>query len=1369
MQISGLFSVSPTLVNIFNTHIATAQSPALPIFSVFRDATWGENITTSAQTLSWDTEVSANPEIPIDAGNDGFDLTAGWHYLVMYSVPIRSSGWTDRSEAQSWLRLNGSTPVPYSYGSSYIRRIDGDFEGYNEWASVISVAPGDNVDLQIQKTDTHTATIERTPNRSGINILKLDDTWDYARVRPSASQSILTSWEDVNISTIDELDVGTFSRSGNDITLSETWKYLITYSVWTQTTGTDRTNNETRLTLDWIEVEATRATAYARAQRWSFTGIASYIWIIEASSTNQILNLEVRRESSMQWTTNDTVPSKSGLTITKLPDNADYLRVWEAAWWQDISLTQNVPLTFDTTIEQGIDLQHDSVNTSEIDINLLWDYMFFHSIYNSQDVINNANRENPYLEWQVSWVTLPYWVSGSYNRHSSDGDGVTRSSHSSAWVIIPWLSSWDRIELTQTNEASNGQSTYVWWRMGIQWVSLMSLFSGNAFLSQSSYRWRDNSIDFDSDGWWLAWENNDISNISKNDTIRLRTKVENPSSAVYETASQFELQWAETLGSCSSGLTWTSMDSASDDWEMVDSAFISPNAEISTTQLLTNPSLHTHIRSEWYHAPSGETLTNPASSFTVGSQKEYEFSFRATWFATWWKSYCFRLYNIAETKPLDLNNYAKLQLGSTPTVLDDIWWEAWSVASPVDGWWTTITFTGWPYTTPVIVWRTNTYNGGTEALVFESRNVTSTWAQVRLCDSHASNSTWCQPHVSETIGYIVVDASQTSSIDWIEAGTFSADESFDTSAGSITTNYSETFSVVPYVFTSVQTTNGNSPIVTRVSASNITNFTGWICQQAGSEDDCDASHPTETFGWIAVDPSLNPFFKDMDIGTGAAEPFSWTWLSAIFSTSFDTIPVWLSQAVTNNGGQDAQIDEVQNVTLTGMEYRSCELDNDDDCDTHNSDTLRWIAIEEWVFAAEYFLDKTHYRWYENNGVNTPVTSLADENTTLSNIPVNNQLRLRMLLQNWNPELPAGVLSLRLQYAHGNSCDTIPTWTEVWSLWWWEDWLHFDNPWVTDGVTISSSLLFWGGHTLQSYNESLPTVVNPNPIPIGQWWEWDFSLIKNPTATADQYCFRVVTQANDEIEYSEYARIDTSDNINPVISSFTPNSGSLLPIWNFELEYIFSDANSWIDITSNNIYLQRWDGTAWWTDIAWSYVSLDTINTTNAVYTITWLPFGRYQAWFEIYDNAWNNTFVIHEFYVDEVEFTISAPEINIGTVFENNTTYTSNDILTITVRTVWAEFDVTMLKQTEMDNAGDIIPDWDGVRGFWYEESPFGTINSFWSATNIVSETRNLNINGEKNTYSYDIKYAALLDIIENYSAWDYESLLDFNIELDYN
>ena len=1370
LQVSGFFPTLWYITQNFSVSSVFAQSPALPIFTVYREA-WGlENITTTAQSLSWDTNVAENAEIPLNGGNTSFDLSVGGHYLVMYSVPIRSTWGSNRSEAQSWLRINGTTDVEYSYSSSYMRRADDDFEWYNEGAAIINANAGDDIDLRIQKTDSNTtATMQRTPGRSGINILKLDDDWDYARLRPSAAQAITTTWSDVDLSTSDELDATWYSLLGNDITLSGTWKYLVTYSVGIVTTGTDRTNNETRLTLDGAEIDATRGTAYSRAQNGSFTGIASYVWIIESSSMNQVLNLEIRRESTLQWTTNNTVPGKTGITITKLPDYADYVRVWEVTWGQDMTTAANTPLTFDTTIEQGIDMEHDSINTSEIDINASGDYLFFHSVYNAQNFLNNANRENPYLEWQVSGNTIPYGVSGSYNRHSDDGDGETESSHSSAWVILPWLTSWDRVELTETNEARNGGSTYKWGFMGIQWVSLFSLFSGGWYFSQSHYRWRDDSSDFDVNSGWLWTEDTLISNVSKNEILRLRMKVENPGAVSYGSDSQFELQWAESTGSCTAGLSWNSMDIIDDAWEMVDTSHISPNAETSATLLLSNPLLNTHLQSEWYHSPAGETLLATADTFTSGSQKEYEFSMQATSFALSNTNYCFRLYNIEENTPLSINNYPRLQTGSSPVILADIWWEAGKITAPADGAWTTVTFTWGPYTTPVIVWRTNTYNDGNEALVFESRNLTSTGAQVRLCDSNASNATGCQSHLAETIGYVVADASQTSSIDGVEAWIFTVDESFDTVGWRVTTTYGETFSNIPYVFTSIQSTDGSSPIVTRVSDSTLSNFTGWICQQQWGEDTCNATHPDEVFGWIAIDPTMNPFFRDMDIGSWVSTTPSNLWSTASFSTSFDTIPVGISQTVTNLWGQDVQIDEIQDITTTWMDFRSCELDNDDDCDSHAIDTIRWFAIEEWVFAAEYILDKTHYRWYENNWVNTPVTALEDENTTLNTIPVNKQLRLRMLLQNGDPEVPVWVLSLKLQYAASATCEAAPVWTDVGSLWGGEDWLLFDNAGVTDGSTLTSSLLFWWGHNLQTYSESIPTTSNPNVIPVWEWGEWDFSLIQNVAASGTQYCFRTVTENDDEIEYSSYAMIDTTDNIDPTISSFTPNSWALLPIWNFEIEYEFSDGDSGIDIWSEDIFLQKGDGTIWWADIAGTYISLDTITSTWASYNATGIPFGRYRVWFEISDNAGNTTFIIHEFYVDEIEFIISTPEVDIGEVSFGGTQYTSSDTLRVTVKTVGAEFSVHMFQQTDMDNMWDIIPDWDGTTGFWYESDPYGTMNSFWTWTIIASELRNLHPDWDKYNYTYDFKYSVLLDVLEKYSAWNYEALLDFEIQLDYD
>lgn len=78
----------------------------------------------------------------------------------------------------------------------------------------------------------------------------------------------------------------------------------------------------------------------------------------------------------------------------------------------------------------------------------------------------------------------------------------------------------------------------------------------------------------------------------------------------------------------------------------------------------------------------------------------------------------------------------------------------------------------------------------------------------------------------------------------------------------------------------------------------------------------------------------------------------------------------------------------------------------------------------------------------------------------------------------------------------------------------------------------------------------------------------------------QYCFRVVTQNDDEIEYSSYAKIDTTDADAPTITAFTPDADFLFPIGSFDMTYDYTDVGSGIDISSKVNSLQKWDGTAW---------------------------------------------------------------------------------------------------------------------------------------------------------------------------------------------
>ena len=52
------------------------------------------------------------------------------------------------------------------------------------------------------------------------------------------------------------------------------------------------------------------------------------------------------------------------------------------------------------------------------------------------------------------------------------------------------------------------------------------------------------------------------------------------------------------------------------------------------------------------------------------------------------------------------------------------------------------------------------------------------------------------------------------------------------------------------------------------------------------------------------------------------------------------------------------------------------------------------------------------------------------------------------------------------------------------------------------------------------------------------------------------------------------------------------------------------------------------------------------------------------------------------------------------------------------------------------------IPDWDGVKGFWYDQEVYsGTPTAITTDTVIASQAASLNTNGDKNTYTYKLKY----------------------------
>ncbi len=687
------------------------------------------------------------------------------------------------------------------------------------------------------------------------------------------------------------------------------------------------------------------------------------------------------------------------------------------------------------------------------------------------------------------------------------------------------------------------------YRYGV--IDLSGITPIGPFTSQLHFRWRDDTTDLNTGGGWLAVEDlNSIGDITRNTTYRLRIESANTGAQIESAARTYELQWGDKTdqSSCADITSWTGVADASDEFDMINTTNIDPDGETTSSYLLTN--------SEGYTYTSGEGRDTADTTGSIGPLSasyytEVEYSFKATDDAVTAATYCFRLYDT--TADSNLNNYSvypEVTISSvkTSTVIG----EADTFSSLTDGGWSTITFNNTYNSAPVVVGTTNTRIGN-NVLVFEARNITTTQADMRVCESDGQSASGCATHASETVGYLVIDAATADIVDGIEAGTFSISGGIDTGGDELgvqTVNYNESFSSAPVVFASVQTVNGTAPVEARVTVTNIGDFSAGICEQ-NATDDCNDSHPSETVGWVAIEPGNIPFDELADSGSethGGGE----TWTSTgTFSPSFSSVPVVITKMNGVSGNQRAEISEADSVTTTSANIRFCELDGPDTCDSHNSNPVAWLAVEAGdLTSGSIALDQTTYRFYENADSVQPGSPLAAENTLITNVADNDIFRIRIAVQVGLQDLATSSQSFKLQYGEGSICSAISTstWYDVGQAASSTIWRgNIDNTTPSDGDTITASLLNSQNNILESYEEENNSVSNPTMIAKGSRGEWDWVVENNGASGSTDYCFRMVTSDDSVIQYTNYPKLTTVTSQTPDVDNIQLNGQAAIDL------------------------------------------------------------------------------------------------------------------------------------------------------------------------------------------------------------------------------
>ena len=285
-----------------------------------------------------------------------------------------------------------------------------------------------------------------------------------------------------------------------------------------------------------------------------------------------------------------------------------------------------------------------------------------------------------------------------------------------------------------------------------------------------------------------------------------------------------------------------------------------------------------------------------------------------------------------------------------------------------------------------------------------------------------------------------------------------------------------------------------------------------------------------------------------------------------------------------------------------------------------------------------------------------------------------------------------------------------------------------------------------------------------------WWseEW-FHLIPVWDHTYT-WCYEKDNNNNNDglLDTAMIDYIEITEDIDPVVNLIFPSNNDLLPMWNFNIQFGYTDEVgwSWIDVNSDIITLYKWDWIAWWPDISSTKLGTWTVTLTNASYPTNNLDFWKYKSDFQISDIARNHWTWSVIFYVDQIEFIINTWSLDIWNLQAWINKFSPLDF-TITIKTVWAWFDLLLDKQTPLKYWTTEIPDWNWTTWYWYDKAPYSSAINLINPNEIIStQSWSLDINWYKQSYIFNVKFWAHIETEQ--TAGDYVSKIKFWLDLDY-
>lgn len=425
--------------------------------ATFQAATAGETLTAgtgsadgTVLTHTFDTTLgTADPTYELNpSGSDSTEiaLSAGRH-LVLYNAQFNTSGTAGaepRTEVQANLELNG---VDLAIGSAqgYTRDAGGADETIVTGGGIIDVAADDQIlQLETLRSDSGTNTLSRINGTTNIQLLKLDDSWDYLSLSGTSNSGTVSGTTAVSYATDNSTTTkgSSFTYSGgSDITLNDPGLYLVFANTGIDKNLEDgtRTFYSQELTLGGVAVSGTKTTTYLRGNANAESanhGVATIGTILDLSTGGQTLNVNVTKEHG----TNSIITGDdTAITIIKLPGTTEILSLSDSSNQQvnDGSVAAPDPVAFGTQNSTSTLFSHtagsDKNTNAAVTVNQDGDYLFLSSLHVAGVT---ADRVVPQHGWRIdgSGSMLSQGQGAEYNRNDPNDAGADQSGSWSGLV-----------------------------------------------------------------------------------------------------------------------------------------------------------------------------------------------------------------------------------------------------------------------------------------------------------------------------------------------------------------------------------------------------------------------------------------------------------------------------------------------------------------------------------------------------------------------------------------------------------------------------------------------------------------------------------------------------------------------------------------------------------------------------------------------------------------------------------------------------------------------------------------------------------------------------------------------------------------------